>query len=213
MVAAINSVLSRQCRFVAPRMAWIAICACAALGFPGTARAVEALEHSAPMALGLNLDVLPSALSAANGKIGYAPQVWLGIRHVRLRFVTAHLEPPDAFAFAPTGFHRPTTTVFATIVDYVFGAHFTGPWIGSGFELWHNGIDHDAVPGNARWNSTLFTVGGGYIWRFAGNLFLDPWAAGHMVLDPQTVSLGPFSYKPFPLQGEVSVKIGWFLSM
>ena len=39
------------------------------------------------MALGFNVDLLPTALSAANGKAGYAPQVWLGIDHVRLRVV------------------------------------------------------------------------------------------------------------------------------
>ena len=40
--------------------------------------------------------------------------------------------------------------------------------------------------------------------------FLDPWAGGHVVLNPQTVSVGSFDYDPFPLQGEVSLKVGWF---
>jgi hypothetical protein len=57
----------------------------------------------------------------------------------------------------------------------------------------------------------VFTVGGGYIWRVAGNLFLDPWVGAHAVLNPQTISLGAFDYKPSPLQGEVSLKVGWFL--
>jgi len=54
----------------------------------------------------------PTVLSAANGKLGYAPQVWLGIDRARIRFVGSHLEPPDAFAFARNGalvqrsFHR-----------------------------------------------------------------------------------------------------------
>jgi len=41
---------------------------------------------------------------------------------------------------------------------------------------------------------------------------LDPWGEANAVLNPQTVSLGVFDYKPFPLQGEVSLKIGWFVS-
>jgi hypothetical protein len=165
------------------------------------------------MALGFNLDLLPTVLSTANGKPGYAPQVWLGIGHARIRFVGAHLEPPDAFAFAPSGFRRPTTTVFASIIDYTFGPRFDKAWIGSGVEVWQSSIQHDGVAGVARWTSTVFTVGGGYIWRFAGDFFLDPWVGVHGVLNPRTVSLGGFDYKPFPLQGELSLKVGWFVSL
>jgi hypothetical protein len=163
------------------------------------------------MALGFNLDLLPTVLSAANGKLGYAPQVWLGIGHARLRFVGAHLEPPNAFAFAPSGFRDPTTTAFASIIDYTFGSRFDGMWVGSGFEIWQNSIDHDGVAGTARWTSTVLTIGGGYIWRFTGDFFLDPWVGAHVVLNPQTISLGAFDYRPFPLQGELSIKIGCFL--
>jgi hypothetical protein len=165
------------------------------------------------MALGFNLDLLPTALSAANGRLGYAPQVWLGIGHARIRFVGAHLEPPNAFAFAPSGFRNFKTTAFASILDYTLGPHFDGVWLGSGFEIWQNSIEHDGVTGTARWTSTVFTVGAGYIWRFAGNFFLDPWVGAHVVLNPQTVSIGTSDYKPFPLQGELSLKLGWFLPL
>jgi hypothetical protein len=160
--------------------------------------------------VGFNLDLLPTALSAANGKLGYAPQVWLGLNRARVRVVGAHLEPPDAFAFAPEGFHHPTITAFAVLIDYTFGKRFDGAWIGSGFEIWQNTIEHDDVQGTARWSSTMFTVGGGYIWRFAGDFFLDPWAGAHVALNPQSVTIGSFDYTPFPLQGEVSLKVGWF---
>jgi hypothetical protein len=186
----------------------------AAIAMPRTAAADEPAdeprEASPRLALGFDVDLLPTALSAANGKLGYAPQVFLGIGHVRLRLVGAHLEPPDAFAFAPDGFHHPTTTAFATILDYTFGPRLDGAWIGSGFEVWENTITHDGVPGTARWTSTVFTIGGGYIWRFAGDFFLDPWVGAHAVLNPQTVTLGAFEYQPFPLQAEASLKIGWF---
>jgi hypothetical protein len=88
------------------------------------------------MAPGFNLDLLPTVLSAANGKLGYAPQVWLGIDRVRVRFVGSHLEPPDAFA--PKGFRHPTTTAFASILDYTFGPRFDRFWIGAGFEVWQS---------------------------------------------------------------------------
>jgi hypothetical protein len=171
---------------------------------------VAPCERCPKMALGFNLDLLPTALSAANGKLGFAPQVWLGVEHARIRFVGAHLEPPNAFAFAPKGFQHPTTTVLAAILDYTFGPRFDGAWLGSGFEIWQSTIEHEGVDGTAHWSNTVFTVGGGYIWRFAGDFFLDPWAGVHGVLNPQTVSLGGYAYKPFPLQAEASLKVGWF---
>ncbi|MDB4990750.1 MAG: hypothetical protein JWN04_5928 [Myxococcaceae bacterium] len=163
------------------------------------------------MAIGFNLDLLPTVISAANKKLGYAPQVWLGVGHARIRFVGAHLQFPDALAFAPHGFHHATTTVFASIIDYTFGSHFDGAWVGSGMEVWQRSIQHSDVAGRARWNSTVFTAGGGYIWRFLGNFYVDPWAGVHATLNPQTVTLGAYHYKSFPLQAEASVKIGWFI--
>ena len=186
---------------------------CAALALPRTVCAAEPRKETTPVVLGFNLDLLPTALSAANGKFGFAPQVWLGTGHARVRFVGAHLEPPDAFAFAPSGFRHPTTTVFASILDYTFGSRFDGVWIGSGFEIWQSTIEHEGVSGIARWSSTVFTVGGGYIWRFAGDFFLDPWAGAHAVLNPQTVSLGGFDYEAPSVQAEVSLKIGWFFDV
>ncbi len=193
----------------------------AALVQAGAARAAPAVTAdeprppppAIPMALGFNLDLLPTVLSAANGRFGAAPQVWLGLGHARVRFVGSHLEPPDAFAFAPSGFHHPTTTAFAAILDYTFGSRFDGAWIGSGFEVWEQTITHDGVSGTASWTSTVFTLGAGYIWRFAGDFFVDPWVGGHVVLNPQTVSLGAFSFQPFPLVGEASVKVGWFVNL
>jgi hypothetical protein len=80
-------------------------------------------------------------------------------------------------------------------------------------EVWQRSIQHRDVSGHAHWNSTVFTGGGGYIWRFAGDFYLDPWAGVHAVLNPQTVSLGAYHYKSFPIQAEASVKIGWFISL
>lgn len=186
-------------------------CALATLGTPGAASA-EAPAERTLMAVGFNLDLLPTVLSAANAKLGYAPQVWFGIDHTRLRLVAAHLEPPDAIAFAPEGFRDPTVNVLAAIVDYTFGPRFDSWWIGTGFEVWRRTIEHDGVVGEAKWTSSVVTLGGGYIWRVAGDFYLDAWAGAHGVLDPRVVTLGQYDYEPFPLQAEVSLKIGWFLS-
>jgi hypothetical protein len=77
--------------------------------------------------------------------------------------------------------------------------------------IWQNSIQNRDAAGTARWRSTVFTVGGGYIWRFAQDWFIDPWLGGHVVLNPETASLGRFEYKPSVIQGEVSLKVGWIL--
>ena len=85
--------------------------------------------------------------------------------------------------------------------------------VGAGVEEWLRSIQHDDVEGTARWASAVVTVGGGHIWRFAGDFFVDPWVGAHAVLDPHAVPLGPYRYTPFPLQAECSVRIGWFVSL
>jgi hypothetical protein len=165
------------------------------------------------MAVGFQLDAFPTVISAVNGRLGYAPQVWVGIDRVRLRLVGAHLEPPNALAFAPEGFVHPTTTALAAVIDYTFGPRFDGPWVGAGFEQWHRTVEHEGVAGRASFDSVIFTLGGGYIWRVAGNFYLDPWLAAHATLNPETVALGTFSYKPFPLAVAGSVKIGYFIDL
>jgi hypothetical protein len=165
------------------------------------------------MALGFQLDLFPTVISAINGELGYAPQVWLGIDHARLRVIGAHLEPPDALAFADAGFENPTTTVFVVSIDYTFGGHFDGWWLGGGFEVWQRTIEHVGVEGKAAWSSTIATFGGGYIWRFAGNFFLDPWLGVHATLNPESVQAGPYEYAPPAVVANASVKIGVFVDL
>ncbi len=164
-----------------------------------------------PIAIGFQLDLFPTVVSAANGKLGYAPQIWLGIDHLRLRLIGAHLEPPDAFAF-DDDFEDPTSTVFATVIDYTFGERFDGWWVCGGFELWQRTVRHEASGTKLDWTSAIATLGGGYIWRFAGDFYLDPWAGVHVTLNPQTVRSAAVEYEPPPVVANASVKLGWLTS-
>jgi hypothetical protein len=114
----------------------------------GSGRAGSPPAEARPMAVGVQLDLFPTVVSAVNGRLGHAPQVWLGIDHVRLRLIGAHLEPPAALAFADEGFKNPTTTVFAVVFDYTFGERFDGPWISTGFESWVRTLEHEGVAGD-----------------------------------------------------------------
>jgi hypothetical protein len=160
------------------------------------------------LGFGFQLDLLPTVLSAASGKLGYAPQVWLGIGHVRMRLVGAHMHLPDAFAFAP-GWKRPSLSVLVVVFDYTFGDHFDGFWIGPGFEIWQRSIERDDTPGTARFSSLVATIGAGYTIRVGEHFFVDPWVAVHAVMNPYPVQLGEHRYEPFPLLAEASVKVGW----
>ncbi len=60
--------------------------------------------------------------------------------------------------------------------------------------------------------SNVFTLGAGYVWKFAGNFYLNPWVAGHLLLS----GTGPFSagqdqLYPSMFTPEVSVKLGWHI--
>jgi hypothetical protein len=181
---------------------------------PRPAAAEEAAPiRERPMALGFQLDLLPTVVSAISGRAGYAPQLWLGIDHVRIRFVGAYLVVPDGLAALPSGFHRASTAAFAAVFDYTFGPRFDGPWMGSGFEVWHRTVEHDTVPDPAAWSNTVFTVGGGYIFRLFDHLLIDPWAAAHLTLDPITVRIGTATWDPPRLSAEASLKIGWIIDL
>lgn len=175
---------------------------------PRFAPPVQEPRPSHDVAVGLQLDLFPTVISAINGRTGYAPQVWAGIQPVRLRLIGAHLEPPDAFTF-DDAVVDPSITVLAATIDYTFG-DFDGVWLGAGVESW---LQHAAAAngsGTADWSSVVFTFGGGTVWRFAGNFYLDPWLGLHWNLDPRTRQIGDVEYRPSALTPSASVKVGWF---
>ncbi|MFN7951291.1 MAG: hypothetical protein U0610_06170 [bacterium] len=187
------------------------VCA-VALAAPATAAWAEESGSGSvgrPLAVGVQLDLFPTIVSAANGKLGYAPQIWIGIDHLRLRLIGAHLEPPDAFAF-DDDFEDPTSTVLAAVVDYTFGERFDGWWLSGGFEVWERTVRHEGSRDELAWTSIIGTIGGGYIWRFAGDFYVDPWLGVHATLNPETIEGAGFEYEPPAVVANASVKIGWF---
>jgi len=161
--------------------------------------------------LGYSVDLFPVAISAADGKFGYAFQTWLGIDHVKVRLVGARTHVPEFFL--SDGFKNHNLTVGALIVDYVFGEDMSGFWIGSGMELWVNEIGHKDTAEKTRWTNGILTLGGGYIWKIAGNLYVNPWVGGHFMMNNHSLSLAGKSYTPARFSASVSVKIGYFFDI
>jgi hypothetical protein len=160
--------------------------------------------------MGVQTDLFPLVVSAANGKLGGAIQGWYGIRPLRMRLILAHLEPPDSVVFLEDGFRDWKNTVVAGVVDYTFGDHFDHFWISTGFEWWHQSVGIDNSASRGSWESAIYTLGCGYTWRFYKNFYLDPWVGMHVVLNPQTVAVESLQYDPFPVIANASVKLGWF---
>ena len=173
---------------------------------PGRARAEGPAAGSAA-AVGVEIDLLPVVLSAADGQLGGGANVWIGRDRVRLRAVGTYVAFPPG-ALAPSGFERRRLTVAAAIVDVFLQPGFSGPWLGAGLEYWWNRIESPAGPETASWASGVATLGGGYVWKFWRSVYLNPWAAGHLLLSDPEVTLYGATWKPQKLTGEVSLKIG-----
>jgi len=160
------------------------------------------------LALGLEIDLLPTVVSAAAGEVGAGGNVWVGRDRLRLRMVGARMVFPDGFQ-TPAGFQGRELIVAAGIVDVFLLPRFAGPWIGAGLEHWWNRIGSTAGPDTAEWRSYVLTAGAGWSWKFWGDLYLNPWAAGHVLLSRPTVTLDGNTWKPAAVAWEVSLKLGW----
>lgn len=169
---------------------------------PAAAQEVNATTAAPRTTGGFELDVLPYVSG------GYYVSGWVGHDRVRVRPVITRTTLPD-FA-VQDGFENADLDVYAVIVDYFPRAGFRGFWVGAGVEFWKNAIENAGNGGTAEWDNTVATIGAGYVWTFAGNLYLNPWAAGHVVVaGPTSVNAGGAPYSPKRFTPEVSVKLGW----
>jgi hypothetical protein len=108
------------------------------------------------------------------------------------------------------GFENAELDVYAVIVDYFFQDGFRGFWVGAGAEYWQNSVENELDGGTAEWDNTIATIGGGYVWKFAGNFYLNPWGAGHLVVGgPTSVEAGGATYSTNRFIPEASIKLGW----
>ena len=127
---------------------------------------------------GFELDVLPYVSG------GYYVSGWIGHDRIRVRPVVTKTTLPSFVV--QDGFKNADLDVYAVIVDYFPRGGFRGFWVGAGVEYWKNSIENESNGGTAKWNNTVATIGAGYVWKVAGNFYLNPWAAGHLVVGGAT---------------------------
>lgn len=152
---------------------------------------------------GTELDLLPFISG------GYYASAWYGIDNFRFRTILTKTTVPQ---FVVTeGYQNNKLKVYAFIADYFFKKNFEGFWIGSGIEYWDSKITHKTDNLTASYHNTVFTMGGGYVWKFYDNFFLNPWVAFHYIIaGDKEVRIGRNIYKPNLFTPEASIKIGWY---
>jgi hypothetical protein len=137
---------------------------------------------------------------------GYYISLFAGGGHVRGRAVYTHLTVPG-FA-TDDDFEDNDLSVVAGILDIYFKDGFTGWWVGPGLEGWEGKVTEKSSGLRQTYQTTMFTVGGGYTWKFSDHFYLNPWAAIHVpIAGDRDISFASsvFEINTTP---EVSVKLG-----
>lgn len=183
------------------RIACVLLAALAA-GASARAQEIKATPAAPRTTVGVELDALPYISG------GYYVSGWIGHDRIRVRPVATKTTLPSFVV--QDGFKNADLEVYAVIVDYFPRDGFRGFWVGAGAEYWKNSIENESNGGTAKWDNTIATVGGGYVWEFGGHFYLNPWAAGHLVVGgPTSVLAGGATYSPKRFTPEVSIKVGW----
>jgi len=152
--------------------------------------------------VGFELDALPFASG------GYYGSLWLGADHLRLRGVVTRMTLPDFLV--DDSFDDAEMDVYALIADYMPRPGFSGPWLGAGIEYWDRSIASATDVATADWDNLVTTIGAGWVRKLLGNLYVNPWAAAHLVVGGDTrVHVGSTVYDVPRVVTEASLKLGW----
>jgi len=152
--------------------------------------------------IGFELDAFPYISG------GYYGSMWIGHNKMRYRGVIANVNTPDFIL--PDGFTNNEVQAYAAIADYFFQPGFKAWWIGAGLEYWKCTIQTDQQLSTGNYNQTIFTIGGGYVWKFYKNFYINPWVAAHARIGGETkVQVDGKEFNPANFIPEASLKIGW----
>lgn len=162
-------------------------------------------ENNSKLSIGAEADILPYMTG------GYYGSVWASKNHFRYRAVVTNVTTPEFML--KDGFSNNKMMVYAALVDYFFEPRPEKWWIGSGFEYWDAEIQTSQKFSTVKYNNTMFTLGGGYVWKFYNNFYMNPWAAVHLrIAGDKSVMVDGMEFKPSFLIPEVSLKFGWYFN-
>ena len=151
---------------------------------------------------GFELDALPYLTG------GYYISGWVGKDKLRVRGIVASVNFPK-FAIE-AGFEDNKLEAYALVVDYFPSQNFSGVWYGGGIEFWDSEIKSENENITSEYSNFVVTAGGGYIWYFHKNFYLNPWGAIHGIVSGDgDVNVGSRVFKPKKVTGEISLKVGF----
>lgn len=165
----------------------------------------QTTDQKPGLALGTELDILPYITG------GYYGSVWASNNHFRYRAVITQVTTPDFMLEA--SFTNNEMMVYAALIDYFFAPRPEKWWIGSGFEYWDAEIQTTELNTTEAYSNTMWTLGGGYVWKFYKNFYLNPWAAVHLrIAGDQSVIVDGQEFEPAWFVPEASLKVGWYFN-
>lgn len=154
--------------------------------------------------LGTEVDVLPYVMN------GYYASAFVGRDGWRFRGVAARSQAPSFLV--TTGFKKKRTDAYALLVDRFMGQkrnRLEGLWIGGGAELWRSRIRQDGTSDFTRYNNSVLTAGGGYVWKLSNHFYVNPWSAMHVIAGgDRRINVSGKIYEQPRLTPELSVKFG-----
>jgi hypothetical protein len=166
----------------------------------------QTYDNSSRVRAGLEIDALPYLTG------GYYFSAWGGYKNFRLRGVFTHFKSPSFVI--PDGFEDQKSDAYTLLVDYFPSAdknEFEKWWIGAGLEYWKNSVQNSSDNATGNYDNLILTLGGGYVWKIWGNLYLNPWAAAHIALSgADEKKIGNNNFKPKGFLYEASLKLGWY---
>jgi hypothetical protein len=153
---------------------------------------------------GTEIDALPYVMNGYYASAFVARGAW------RFRGVAARSDAPSFLV--TDGFEKKRTDAYAFLVDRFLGHHrsdLKGFWLGGGAELWRSRIRQDGTSDFTRYNNTVVTAGGGYVWKLSNHFYVNPWSAIHVVAaGDRKINVSGKNYEQPRFTPELSVKFG-----
>jgi hypothetical protein len=161
-------------------------------------------EASSSWKFGTEIDLLPYVMNGYYASAFTAHDGW------RLRGVVARSNAPSFLV--TSGFEKKRTDAYALLADRFIGKkkdRLEGLWAGGGVELWRSRIRQEAISDFTRYNNTVLTAGGGYVWKLSNHFYVNPWSAIHVVAaGDRRIDVSGKMYEQPRLTPEASVKFG-----
>ena len=153
---------------------------------------------------GTEIDLLPYIMN------GYYASAFTAYDGWRFRGVIARSDAPSFLV--SSGFEKKRTDAYALLVDRFIGKRknrLEGFWAGGGVELWRSRIRQEGISDFTRYNNTVLTAGGGYVWKLSNHFYVNPWSAMHIVTaGDRRIDVSGKIYEQPRLTPEASVKFG-----